>query len=280
MQVLVFGKTGQVASELAARPNVTALARDIADFSDPEAIIKIIEDTRTDIIINAVAYTAVDSSEKDEDLATVINGTTVAQIAIVAAARNIPFLHISSDYVFKGNGFKAWKPDDQTNPLSAYGRSKLHGEHGVTAAGGPHVILRTSWVFSSHGTNFVKTMLGLGLSRETLSIVNDQIGGPTEAADIADALWTIALAFYAGNGVTDIYHFSGTPNCSWAEFASEIFLQSHIVIKVDPIPSSDFPTLAIRPLNSRLDCSSLEKDYGIIQPNWRKSLSRVLLNLK
>ena len=280
MKILVFGKTGQVATELAARANVVTLRREDADFADPEAIIKIVEDTDADVIINAVAYTAVDKAEEEEATATSVNGTTVAQIAIVAAARNIPFLHISTDYVFEGGGTAPWHPDDETGPLSAYGRSKLIGEHGVIAAGGPHVVLRTSWVYSAHGNNFVKTMLRLGADRDALSIVNDQIGGPTEAGDIADALLTIAEKFIAGKGATGIYHFAGVPNCSWADFADEIFTQANLTVDITGIPSSEYPTPAVRPLNSRMDCTSLETDYGIQRPDWRLSLSRVLATLK
>ena len=213
-------------------------------------------------------------------LANIINGTTVKELAKVSASRNIPFLHISTDYVFKGDGNLNWKTTDQTNPQSSYGKSKLIGESGILEAGGPHVILRTSWVFSSHGNNFVKTMLRLASNNNELSIVKDQIGGPTCAKDIANALWKIASDFYAGNGITGIYHFSGKPNSSWANFASEIFSQSQQDIKIKQILTKDFLTKAKRPLNSRLDCSSLRIDYGIKQPEWKKGLTNVLANLK
>jgi dTDP-4-dehydrorhamnose reductase len=280
MKILVFGKTGQVATELAKRGNVTAMGRDDADFSDPEAVINIVETTDADVIINAVAYTAVDKAEVEEALAATVNGTTVAQMAIVAAARNIPLLHISTDYVFAGNGTDAWMPDDATGPLGAYGRTKLLGEEGVIAAGGPHAILRTSWVFSAHGNNFVKTMLRLGVDRDALSIVNDQIGGPTAAGDIADALLSMAQQFHAGNGITGTYHFAGQPNCSWADFATEIFDQANMSVDITGIPSADYPTPATRPLNSRMDSTTLNTDYGIQQPDWRASLARVLTDLK
>jgi dTDP-4-dehydrorhamnose reductase len=279
MKVLVFGKTGQVGAELSNYPEVSSLGRDQADFSDPEAIIKIVEDCDADVIINAAAYTAVDKAEEDERVAETVNGTTVAQIAIVAAARNIPFLHISTDYVFNGDGEDPWHPNDSTNPLGTYGRTKLVGEHGVIAAGGSHLILRTSWVFSEHGNNFVKTMLRLGSKRDTLNIVDDQIGGPTEARDIAETLIEIAKAFYDGNGTSGIYHFAGTPECSWADFATEVFSKAELSVKIGRIPTSDFPTPAERPLNSRMNCRSLETDYGIKQPDWRISLSRVLMKL-
>lgn len=280
MKILLFGKTGQVAKELCNRPNVTAIGRDKADFTEPQKIIEIVKSTDADIIINAVAYTSVDLAEEEFELANIINGTTVKELAKVSASRNIPFLHISTDYVFKGDGNLNWKTTDQTNPQSSYGKSKLIGESGILEAGGPHVILRTSWVFSSHGNNFVKTMLRLASNNSELSIVKDQIGGPTCAKDIANALWKIASDFYAGNGITGIYHFSGKPNSSWANFASEIFSQSQQDIKIKQILTKDFLTKAKRPLNSRLDCSSLRIDYGIKQPEWKKGLTNVLANLK
>ena len=280
MKILLFGKTGQVAKELCNRPNVTAIGRDKADFTEPQKIIEIVKSTDADIIINAVAYTSVDLAEEEFELANIINGTTVKELAKVSASRNIPFLHISTDYVFKGDGNLNWKTSDQTNPQNSYGKSKLIGESGILEAGGPHVILRTSWVFSSHGNNFVKTMLRLASNNTELSIVKDQIGGPTCAKDIADALWKIASDFYAGNGITGIYHFTGKPNSSWANFASEIFFQTHQDIKIKQILTKDFLTKAKRPLNSRLDCSSLRIDYGIKQPEWKKSLTNVLANLK
>jgi dTDP-4-dehydrorhamnose reductase len=279
MKVLLFGKTGQVARELCNRPNVTAISRNTADFTKPEKIIEIVTSTDADIIINAVAYTAVDLAEDEFQLANIVNGTTVTEIAKVASKRNIPFLHISSDYVFNGNGISNWKTNDPTNPQNAYGRSKLIGESGILAAAGPYVILRTSWVFSSHGNNFVKTMLRLASNNPKLSIVNDQIGGPTWAADIANTLWKIASDFYAGNGKTGIYHFTGKPNSSWANFATEIFSQTEQNIKIEHVLTKDFLTKAKRPLNSRLDCSSLKRDYGIERPEWRKGLSNVLNNL-
>lgn len=280
MKILLFGKTGQVAKELCNRPNVTAIGRDKADFTEPQKIIEIVKSTDADIIINAVAYTSVDLAEEEFELANIINGTTVKELAKVSASRNIPFLHISTDYVFKGDGNLNWKTSDQANPQNSYGKSKLIGESGILEAGGPHVILRTSWVFSSHGNNFVKTMLRLASNNNELSIVKDQIGGPTCAKDIANALWKIASDFYAGNGITGIYHFSGKPNSSWANFASEIFSQSQQDIKIKQILTKDFLTKAKRPLNSRLDCSSLRIDYGIKQPEWKKSLTNVLANLK
>ena len=284
IRVLVFGQTGQVATELArqATPEMamTCLGRDRADLSDPAACAAVIAASDADVVINAAAYTAVDRAETEETLATTINGTSPGAMARACAARGIPFLHISTDYVFDGSGTRPWQPDDATGPLGAYGRSKLTGEEAVRAAGGPHAILRTSWVFSAHGANFVKTMLRLGAEREKLTIVADQVGGPTAAADIAAALLTMARAFHAGHGTTGPYHFSGAPDVSWADVAREIFVVSGLSCRVEDIPTSAYPTPARRPANSRMDGTALTLAYGIERPDWRDSLRRVLSDLK
>lgn len=284
MRIMVFGQTGQVATELArqAAPDMamTCLGRDRADLSDPAACAAAIAASDADVVINAAAYTAVDRAESEEDLATTINGTSPGAMAAACATRGIPFLHVSTDYVFDGTGTQPWQPEDATGPLGAYGRSKLAGEQAVRAAGGAHAILRTSWVFSAHGANFVKTMLRLGAQRDTLTIVADQIGGPTSAADIAAALLTMARAFHAGKGTTGTYHFSGAPDVSWADFAREIFAQAGLSCTVEDIPTSAYPTPARRPSNSRMDCTALTRDYGIDRPDWRISLASVMSDLK
>jgi len=279
MKVLVFGKTGQVATELSRYENTTCLNRDMADLSNPLDCAAIIAKADADIIINAAAYTAVDKAEEEKNLATIINGAAVSEMAKAAAKRTIPFLHISTDYVFDGSGEQPKHPSDAVAPLGAYGRSKLLGEQGVTAAAGPHAILRTSWVFSAHGNNFVKTMLRLGKDHSELSVVNDQIGGPTSANDIAAALMRIASVFYAGNGRSGIYHFAGSPATSWAGFAEEIFKQANLSVNVKGIPASEYPTPAKRPYNSRMYCTDTTTAFGISLPKWRESLTNVLLEL-
>jgi len=279
MRILVFGKTGQVATELARQAGVVALGRDQADLSDPDACAAIIRETDADAVINAAAYTAVDKAEDEEELATLINGTAPAAMAKAAAKRGLPFLHISSDYVFDGQGARPWQPDDPPSPLGAYGRSKQAGEDGVRAAGGTYAILRTSWVFSAHGASFVKTMLRLGKGRDTLDIVSDQIGGPTPAAGIAATLANMAKAFHNGAGRTGIYHYSGTPAVSWADFARQIFARSGMQVAVRDIPTSAYPTPAKRPLNSRLNARTLAADYGIDSPDWKAGLNDVLKEL-
>ena len=280
MKALVFGSTGQVAQELRLRlPQAVFLSRSDADLREPDSCADAIAACDADVVINAAAYTAVDQAESDEDVAMLVNGTAPARMAQAAAARGLPFLHISTDYVFDGSGTRPWQPDDDTGPLGAYGRTKLAGEHGIHAAGGRFAILRTSWVFSAHGTNFVKTMLRLGKTRDSLSVVADQIGGPTAAGDIAAALIEMGRLLSLGLGAPGTYHFAGTPDVSWAAFAREIFHQAGLKTQVMDIPSAAYPTPAQRPQNSRLDCSTTETVFGVSRPDWRKSLHKVLKEL-
>ena len=201
-------------------------------------------------------------------------------MAEACAARGLPLVHISTDYVFDGSGTRPWAPDDPTGPLGAYGASKLAGEEGVRAAEGAHAILRTSWVFSAHGANFVKTMLRLGAERDALSIVADQVGGPTPAAAIARACLLIARGLLDDPARSGIYHFSGAPDVSWADFARAIFAEAGLSVSVTDIPTADYPTPAPRPLNSRLDCAATEAVFGLPRPDWRSGLRRVLAELE
>nr|WP_275934908.1 dTDP-4-dehydrorhamnose reductase [Jannaschia seosinensis] len=261
------------------REEAICLGRAQADLSDPWACAAIIRGTGAEAVIDAAAYTVVDRAEDEEALATVINGAAPAAMARACAARGLPFVHISTDYVFDGSGEAPWRPDDQTGPLGAYDRSKLAGEQGIAATGGQYAILRTSWVFSAYGQNFVKTMLGLAQSRDRLTIVADQVDGPTPAADIAAACLGLARGLAAGAGAPGIHHFSGAPDVSWAGFAREIFAQAGLAVTVEEIPAAQFPTRAARPANSRLDCSALEAQAGIARPDWRAGLTRVLAEL-
>ena len=280
MKALVFGSTGQVAQELRVRlPNAVFLSRSDADLRAPDRCAEAIAACDAELVINAAAYTAVDQAETDEDLAMLVNGLAPAAMARAAAARGLPFLHISTDYVFDGSGTRPWQPDADSGPLGSYGRTKLAGEHGIHAAGGRFAILRTSWVFSAHGTNFVKTMLRLGKTRDTLAVVADQIGGPTAAGDIAAALIEMGRLLSLGLGAPGTYHFAGTPDVSWAAFAREIFRQAGLKTQVTDIPSQAYPTPARRPQNSRLDCSTTETVFGIVRPDWHKSLNKVLKDL-
>ncbi|MFQ5622450.1 MAG: dTDP-4-dehydrorhamnose reductase [Paracoccaceae bacterium] len=281
MRILLFGHSGQVAREIRRLdPDVQSLGRADADLSDPARCTRAIKATDAEIVINAAAYTAVDKAEQEPALAMSVNAEAPAAMAAAAGSRGVPFLHISTDYVYDGSGDRPWREDDPTGPLGIYGQSKLAGDIGVAAAGGDWAILRTSWVFSAHGANFVKTMLRLGRERQALSVVADQIGNPTAAADIAAALLAMARAFLAGAGKTGVYHFAGAPAVSWAGFAREIFGQAALAVDVTDIATADYPTPARRPRNSRLDCAAIARDYGIAQPDWRRSLERVLIELE
>lgn len=299
MRILVFGRTGQVATELRAQAPVmapvmatetigmTALGRDEADLAEPESCAAAIAARAPGLVINAAAYTAVDRAEEEEALATRINGAAPGAMARACAARDIPFCHVSTDYVFDGSGTAPRRPQDPPAPLNAYGRSKLAGEAAVRAAGGRHAILRTAWVFSAHGGNFVKTMLRLSETRDALDVVDDQIGGPTPAADIAAALLRMGRAMAAGQEAGEgkgagggLYHFSGAPEVSWADFARAIFARAGRAVQVHGIPSAAYPTPAPRPRNSRLDCAALETDFGIARPDWKAGLDSVVRDLE
>lgn len=287
MNLLIFGQTGQVARELARRcpPGtvLTQLSRDQADLSDPDACAAAIANSNADAVINAAAYTAVDRAEADEPAATTINADAPAAMARACATRDLPFLHISTDYVFDGAGDTPFAPDHPTNPQNAYGRSKRAGEVAIRATGANHLILRTSWVVSSHGANFVKTMLRLGADRPTLSVVADQIGGPTPAAAIADALFAAAKAM-ADGAPGGTHHFAGSPDTSWADFARAIMAAADLPCQITDIPSTAYPTPARRPLNSRLDCTSLSRfglsRFGLTRPDWRAALSDIIHDLR
>lgn len=283
MKVLVFGHSGQVATELRALDSddiqITALARADADLSDPAACAAAINAHAPDAVINAAAYTAVDKAESDAETAQMINADAPAAMACVCAARDIPFVSISTDYVFSGAGDTPWAPAESTDPQSVYGRTKRDGEVAIVKTGGRYAVLRTSWVVSAHGNNFVKTMLRLGAEREALTIVADQIGGPTSAAEIAQACIKIAKILVTDPKKSGIYHFSGAPDTSWADFARAIFDAAKIPCAVTDIPSADYPTPAKRPLNSQLDCTTTEAAFGISRPDWRVSLTHILAQL-
>ena len=268
MNILVIGKNGQVARALQERAQerakVTVLGRPEFDLAHPGALPK------AEVVINAAAYTAVDKAESEEALATQINGAGAG--AVAAAAQKV--IHLSTDYVFDGALNRPYREDDPTNPLSAYGRSKLAGEIAVRAANPRHVILRTSWVYSPFGTNFVRTMLRLGAERSEVRVVADQFGAPTSAHDIADAILKIAQG-----GPYGTFHLTGSGEATWAEFAQAVFAQAGLKTRVTPIPTHDYPTPARRPANSRLDGAKLRAAYGITLPPWRESLKPVVARL-
>ena len=277
--LLIFGRTGQVARELQQLAPVFALGRDAADLAQPGACAAAIHAHRPRAVINAAAYTAVDRAEAQEDLATAINGAAPAEMALACAALNIPLVHISTDYVFAGTGHRPWAPGDMAQPTNAYGRSKWAGEEGIRASGCTHAILRTSWVFSAHGANFVKTMLRLSDTRDQISVVDDQIGGPTPARAIAAACLAIAEQLQEAPEKTGTYHFSGAPDASWCAFARAIFRQADRPTRVQAISTSAYPTPAARPLNSRLECNTTTSVFGLARPDWHAGLKECLTQL-
>lgn len=277
--LLVFGRSGQVAREVVRlAPQARFLGRDQADLTDPEACARAIRGAKA--VLNAAACTAVDRAESDAETAHAVNALAPGAMARAAAAQGIPFLHLSSDYVFDGSGDQARAEDAPTGPLGVYGASKLAGEQAVAQAGGQWAVVRTSWVFSAHGTNFVRTMLRLGAERTELSVVDDQIGGPTPADAIAGAALHMLRAMQADPAKGGLYHFAGDPQTSWAGFAARIMARAGLACRIRPIASADYPTPARRPLNSRLDCAAIARDFGLARPDWRDGLDRVLAELR
>lgn len=278
--LLVFVRTGQLARELARRaPAARLVGRDEADLTDPAACVALIRAARPAAVINAAAYTAVDRAESEPDLARLVNAETPGAMAAACAAQDIPFLHVSTDYVFDGSGDTPRTESAATGPLGTYGRTKLEGERAIAAAGGQWAVMRTSWVFSAHGQNFVRTMRQLGRERARLSVVADQVGGPTPAADIAAALLTMARAMRCDPGRRGLWHFAGHPDVSWAGIARENYARSGLATEVAGIPTRDYPAPARRPANSRLDCAAITRDFGIVRPDWRKGPDRIIEEL-
>lgn len=278
--LLVLGKTGQVARELARlRPDATFWGRDRADLATPGDWRAGLQASGCRAIINAAAYTAVDQAESDNAAAMAVNGRAPGIIAEVAAGLSIPLVHISTDYVFDGSGDQPRAEDAPTGPLGVYGASKHAGEVAVLDSGAQAAILRTSWVFSAHGNNFVKTMRRLGREREALRVVADQIGGPTPAAAIARACVTMVQAMSDDATLRGIYHFSGSPDVSWADFARAIMGQAGLNCRIENISTEEYPTPARRPRNSRLNCDRIRADFGIERPDWATGLADVLAEL-
>ncbi|WP_424140554.1 dTDP-4-dehydrorhamnose reductase [Roseomonas chloroacetimidivorans] len=288
MRVLVAGRTGQLAIELLNRlPRdghaVVAQEAPELDLTDPASIALAVEKAAPEAIINAAAYTAVDKAESQRDLAFAVNATGAGLLAEAAARRNLPFVHVSTDYVFPGDGGAPYTEDAPTDPIGVYGESKLAGEQAVLAANPRSIILRTAWVCSPHGHNFVKTMLRLGQEREALSVVADQHGAPTFAADLADAIARILprlATAAAGDEAFGVFHLTGQPWTTWHGFAQAIFEEAgrrrRPVPRLFAITTADYPTPARRPADGRLDCGRIARVHGIQAADWRRSLSRCL----
>ena len=273
MKILITGAKGQlgydVCKELTAR-NITHKGADVDDFdiTDKTAVFAAIESYNPTTVIHCAAYTAVDKAEDEPELCRKINEDGTRNIAEACKQINAKIIYISTDYVFSGHGDHFYKPTDPTDPQSVYGKTKLAGEQAVQAISDKYFIVRISWVFGENGNNFVKTMLKLGKERESLNVVCDQIGSPTYTADLAPLLCDMAESEKYG-----IYHATNEGTCSWAEFAQEIFRQAGLNTTVNPIPSSEYPTKATRPLNSRLDKSCINDGFQQL-PLWTDALKR------
>jgi len=286
MRVLVTGVTGQVGGALLValngKANVVAAPRAVLDLAQTEAIASGLDRIAPDLIINPAAYTAVDRAEDERDLAYRINGEAPGHIARWATSRGVPLIHLSTDYVYDGSGERAWREDNATGPLSVYGASKLAGEDAIRAAKGPHLIVRTSWVYAARGTNFLRTIARLAAERQELRIVADQIGAPTSAQVIADSIATMIATpdlvrqFAVANGLV---HLATSGETSWHGFASAIVdglkmrglpLKAQAIV---PTRTEDYPTKAKRPANSRLDMTRAQRVFGLTPPHWQQALA-------
>ena len=284
--VLITGAGGQLGTELQRCTwptgwTVTAIDHDTLDLRDPAAIAAKVAEQPWAVIINGAAYTAVDKAESDIVTAWAVNAMAPAAFAQACAEAAIPLVQVSTDYVFAGDKHGPWEVDDPVAPLGVYGGSKLGGEMAVRTSRARHAIVRTAWVVSAHGSNFVKTMLRVGAARDTLSVVDDQRGSPTSAADLANVLMTIAVRLVEDvDAPTGTFHFSNAGDISWADFATEIFRQSlergGPSATVTRIPSSDYPTPAARPANSLLSHDAVRAAYGIVPRPWQDALSDIL----
>ncbi|MHC8289555.1 dTDP-4-dehydrorhamnose reductase [Pseudomonas sp. XS1P51] len=285
MRVLISGQHGQVSRELQHRLGAlgewVVLGRDQLDLAQPQQIRQQVQRVRPDLIINAAAHTAVDQAENEPDIAFAINAVAPGILAEEALALGIPLIHYSTDYVFDGSKTEPYNEDDKPNPLGVYGKSKLAGEQAISAVNGQHLILRTSWVYSTHGRNFLLTMQRLLQEKPELRIVADQIGAPTWAGTIAHSTLALIERWQAGEaGAWGTYHLTAQGETSWFGFAQAIGEalreQGKPCANLLPIPSSDYPTPAARPLNSRLDCSRLQREWGVSQADWQTALRECL----
>lgn len=291
MRILVTGRQGQLVRSLAERAEgrtgfeLVVAGRPELDLERPGSAGAIIAAAAPDVVINAAAYTAVDHAEDEPDRAMRINGGAAGEVAAAAKAAGAAVIQISTDYVFDGRADQPYAEDAPVNPLGAYGRSKREGELRVRAENPRHLIVRTAWVYSPFGSNFVRTMLRVGAIRDKVTVVDDQRGNPSSALDLADGLLTIIDHWRQGRttGIGETYHLAGSGEASWFEFARAIFAECRALglpfPEVQPIAGKDWPTKAERPANSRLDCRKFAADFGFAMPDWRQSLPSVLHRL-
>ena len=281
LKILISGKTGQVAVELqkhlAGLGELIVLGRDVLDLSQPDQIRAQVRAHKPDLLIIAAAHTAVDQAENEPELAFAINAIAPGVFAEEAAALGIPLIHYSTDYVFDGRKPAPYTEDDATNPLGVYGKSKLAGELAIAASGAQHLILRTSWVYSTHGKNFLLTMQRLLQERSELRVVADQVGAPTWAGTIAQSTRALIERWQSGDAAAwGTYHLTASGETSWFGFtqaiAGHLTAQGKACATLEPIPASAYPTPAARPQNSRLDCSRLAREWRVTQADWREAL--------
>jgi len=289
MRIAVTGKAGQVVSSLVERARgkheVIALGRPELDLNNLASIASAIVRTSPDFLVSAAAYTGVDQAEHHQEQAFAVNGAGAGEVARIAQWLRVPLIHLSSDYVFDGAKDLPYVEHDSVAPLGTYGLSKLTGECAVRAAYPGAVIVRTAWVYSPFGINFVRTMLHLATMHDEVAVVADQIGNPTSALDIADAIVVMATAMAEtpGGYMPGIFHMAGNGDASWADLAEAVFAASAAAggpsARVRPIATADYPTLAARPPNSRLNCDLLAGAYGVRLPDWRSSVAHVVTRL-
>lgn len=289
MRLAVTGSRGQVVQSLLERAGtgaeVIALGRPVLDLADPASVLPALEAAAPDIIISVAAYTAVDRAEEEAEAAFAVNAAGAGAVAQAASRLGVPVIHLSTDYVFSGQKDAPYNEGDPTDPLGIYGASKLAGEHAVLSACTNSVVLRTAWVYSPFGSNFVKTMLRLGREREELGVVADQLGNPTSALDIADGVLAVAKNLLGddASALRGVFHMTAQGEASWAEFASAIFEASRSldgpVARVKAITTAEYPTPAPRPANSRLDCAKLERVHGVRLPPWQPATADVVKQL-
>ena len=285
MNILVTGANGQLGNELRQIsgnfPDDCFFFTDVAelDITNPDAITDFFVKNNVQTVINCAAYTAVDKAESDGPAANLINATAVAHLAKICKQTDATLIHVSTDYVYDGCACKPYSEDHRTAPVSVYGRSKLVGEEAALTVP-KSVVIRTSWLYSSFGNNFVKTMLRLGRERETLNVVFDQVGTPTYAADLAQAIMVIVKTAELNHLITGIFHYANEGVCSWYDFAHEIMQQAGLECAVRPIETKDYPTPASRPHFSVLNKTRMKAAYGIEIPHWKDSLSRCLAEIQ
>ena len=285
LKILITGQHGQVSRELQqwlqGLGELVVLGRDQLDLANPEQIRQQVRSHRPGLIINAAAHTAVDQAENEPEVAFAINATAPGILAEEAKALGIPLIHYSTDYVFDGSKPAPYTEDDAPNPLGVYGQSKLAGEQAIAAVGGQYLVLRTSWVYSSHGKNFLLTMQRLLQEKPQMRIVADQIGAPTWAGTIANSTRALIERWQAGQaGDWGVYHLTAQGETSWFGIAQaigeQLLAEGKACAELEGIPASDYPTPAKRPLNSRLDCSRLQQQWHVGQPQWREALRECL----